>query len=65
MSNPRVTSDELVTLKAMYANNPERIGYLAYTLALDLEEARARILELERYSASQEEALGMMERGSL
>lgn len=62
---PRLTDAELVTLKEIHACNPERVGYLAYSLALDLQDARARIAELERLSASQEEALQAMERGTM
>lgn len=34
-------------------------------LALDLRDARARIAELEKLSASQEEALSLADRGKL
>lgn len=62
---PRMTDAELETLFTMYAVNPNRIGYLAYTLALDLRDARTRIRELEALSASQAQALDLMEAGKL
>lgn len=69
MSNPHVTDEHLAEIIASAEAVGEKTKALPPTLlvrlAYDLRDARARILELERYSASQEEALGMMERGNL
>lgn len=46
--------------------NPRRaFSWLEHDLALDLQEARIRIKELEGLSASQEEALRLFETGKL
>lgn len=55
----RITDSQLSELLSVLPRGIPR------DLALDLKEARARIAELERFSASQEEALGLMERGKL
>ena len=61
----RVTDEQLIEiLDSMWADRASR-GTLKWQIAADLRDARARIKELELLSASQEEALGMMERGSL
>lgn len=65
MSNMRVTDEQLTQiLDSMWADRNTR-GTLKWQIAADLRDARARILELERLSASQEEAMAMMERGAL
>lgn len=62
---PRVDDAEIETMFQIFRNNPERIGYLAYTLALDLRDARQEIARLQTLSQSQGEALNEMEAGRL
>lgn len=55
-------SDEAIEFCLKHERN---YSYTMVDMARDLKDARTRIAELERLSASQSEAMDMMDRGAL